>query len=163
MIKLYEFSSDDSDLLYNLGLIELELEKSSGLEFFKACRVLSPERTDNLAALGKAYADEEYYALSLEAFDKYLNFESSDSDILFRKAYILLTSVEDLTAGINTLSAAVSAGYNDKTGFKELSEFPDLLFHQEIMDYLVQNSLYDPDGASEEDISDESLDVSSND
>ena len=102
------------------------------------------------------FANEGYYAPALEAYDKYLQLDDTNGNVLFEKAFILLTAIVDLEGGLTTLSASVSAGFKDENRFRELAEYPDLIYGIEIRDYLVKNGLYDDEEVPQEVISDES-------
>ncbi len=163
LTRLYRISPDDPELLFNLGLLEIETKKSDGLEYFIACRDLDPQRKDNLAALGEAFYNDKSYVSALEVYDEYLDMDNSDGRILFEKAFILLTAIEDLEAGLTALSDAVSAGFEDTERFNALAGYPDLLYGEEIRKYLNDGGLLndqeeistdDDDGSVDEPVSD---------
>ncbi|MBI9102369.1 MAG: tetratricopeptide repeat protein [Spirochaetales bacterium] len=78
--------------------------------------------------IGDVYSEQEKYGLALEVYEKALDGNEPLPEILFKKARILLTIVEDEDEGLAVLSKAIEAGYRSIDDFNKLLEYEGLLF-----------------------------------
>ncbi len=141
--KLYSISPDDDQLLYNLGVLNIELKNtSSGISYLKAAKEKNPDNVVCLTALGDAYSELQLFSDALDNYNAALLIDKGLKDIYFKKAYILLTAIEDFDEGIQNLKNAVDLGFNDIEEIEELCDYPDLYRKDEVQEYLMEHGLY---------------------
>lgn len=139
--KLYDLTSDYT-LLSHMGLLELAMDdRVDGIRFLEAYREKKPDDIDILVALGGAYQKEELYDRALDSYDAALALKASAPDVLFAKATILLTGIEDEDAGFKALTAAIDAGFADKKKLQSLVDNPNLTIQDKVRSYLRDKKL----------------------
>ncbi|HOV64743.1 MAG TPA: hypothetical protein PLG43_12790, partial [Spirochaetia bacterium] len=81
---------------------------------------------------------EKRYGDAVASLDKYLSIKPDDAAALFEKAFILLTAIEDREKGLSALTASLKAGFHDAERIKALTEYPDLLYSDDIQKIILQ-------------------------
>ena len=95
-----------------------------------------------LGLIGDIYFDQEKYGQALEMYEKAVSGEGETSPgILFKKAVILLTVVEDEDAGLEALENALKNGFKDREELKKLVETSGFLFTDQVNDIFINNGI----------------------
>jgi tetratricopeptide (TPR) repeat protein len=140
--SLYSLTPENKTLLYNLGMLELDMEnREKGVRYLNAYIEAGGEKIEAFNVLGDAYRQEEYYNKALSMYNHVLEKEKDRPQILFKKAFILLTAIGDNKAGMETLEEAVVAGFEDKEQLLELIGHPDLLNKDQVKAFLLEKNL----------------------
>ncbi len=136
VVRLESMGVDDSNNLYNLGLLERELEISSGLKWFELSFEKEKTLEKNLVALIDVLTTEQDYERVVELYDILLGIKP-DPELFFNKAFILLTAIEDYTLGIPALETALENGFSDLERIDELKLYEDLLDRDKILSVFI--------------------------
>ena len=81
-------------------------------------------------------------------YDSLISINSS-ADLIFDKAFILLTVIEDYDLGIPALELALQNGYNNFERIEELKTYDDLLDRDKILAVFIENPPKEVDETSE--------------
>ena len=133
--QLDEFVPGDFFTEKQLGIAESKLGLSSGAVWFEKAEKEKPGDKDILNLLAEAYVTDKNYSKALETYDLLLT-KGKSPEILFDKAFVLLTKVEDYDRGLKVLREALSGGFNNEKKLKKLRDYPDLLYRDRIMKVL---------------------------
>lgn len=137
-LKQVESSGDGDAYIYTqLGEAESKLNLSSGIYWFEQARKKDPDSKEILNLLTSAYIADKDYTAALNTYDILLS-KGEDLTILFKKAYLLLTAVEDYDAGLKVLEEALKKGFNDNIEIQKLRDYPDLLYSNRINEVLAK-------------------------
>ncbi|MBN2051652.1 MAG: tetratricopeptide repeat protein [Spirochaetales bacterium] len=150
---LYGYTPEDEEVLLRLGFLEREQgNPEKAVELLEKCVKKNPENREALLALGEIHVTLARYGDAVTYYDKALELEAS-SELLFEKAFILLTALEDYDEGMATLAKAVEEGFSDTERVIQLAEYPELYNAQEIIPFLVEKGLYEiPDTTGEPEV-----------
>ncbi|HUX20702.1 MAG TPA: tetratricopeptide repeat protein [Spirochaetia bacterium] len=141
--KLYSISTDPN-LLLLLGKLELSDKKpDKGIHYLEAYRVAKPDDFDGLKVLADAYRSEKLYDKALSAYDAAIAIKPTDSGVLFSKAEILLTAIQDEANGLKALKAALDSGFADRKAINTLLANPELVGKHAIETLLESKNLLD--------------------
>ncbi len=125
--RLYAISSDPT-VLPHMGMLEIALDDlPDGIRYLEAYRKEKGDDFDVLVALGRAYQKQEEFDRALSAYNAAIALKPTASDVLFDKATILLTAIDDAKEGLKTLHAAIEAGFADEGKAKALVSNPNLV------------------------------------
>ncbi len=148
---LYSLNSDSS-LLLLLGKLELAVGKQEqGIHYLEAYRTAKPDDFDGLKTLADAYKNEKLYEKALSAYDAAIAVKPDAPDVLFSKAEILLTAIQDEPNGLKALGAALDAGYENRKAIDSLLSNKELVGKQAVESLLKKKNLLDsksPTGTS---------------
>ncbi len=127
MKRAQALAPDNADILFKLGTYaadagETSVAVNSLVDYVKQ----KPDDTNALDLLGDLYVKEEYYDKALQTYDLVLAKKPSPT-VMFKKAKILLTAVEDSEKGLKTLEDALKAGYNDQKELNDLLSAKNLV------------------------------------
>ncbi len=137
-LKQVESSGNGDAYIYTqLGEAESKLNLSSGIYWFEQARKKDPDSKEILNLLTSAYIADKDYTAALNTYDILLS-KGEDLTILFKKAYLLLTAVEDYDAGLKVLEEALKKGFNDNIEIQKLRDYPDLLYGNRINEVLAK-------------------------
>jgi len=136
--EIYQIKEDLKALVF-LG----ELYKENGQQedfvlLYEEAVVNNPENPSILSGLAEYYAGEKLYFKAIEYYDRLSLIEDYDNiaEVLFLKAELQLTEIDDFKAGFETLIKALDAGFSDKQRMKALSESELLLGSVQLKEYL---------------------------
>ncbi len=135
--QLEKIGSPDFFTYRELGVAESKMGISSGVVWFEKARKEKPDDKDILMLLASAYAADKNYTEALATYDQLLS-KHRDPEILFDKAFILLTAVEDYDKGLSVLKEALAGGFGDQKKIKKLKDYPDLLYKERIVKVLKE-------------------------
>lgn len=131
-LKQAESLGDADFFIYEqLGISESKLGVSSGTYWLEKAKSIKPDNVEILNLLASAYTKEKNYTEALKDYDLILS-KGKDPEILFKKAFLLLTKIEDYDTGLKILQEALQAGFSDKSRLEKLSKYPDLLYKERI-------------------------------
>ncbi len=131
-LKQAESSGSKDFYIYEqLGIAESKLGISPGIYWFERARQEQPDDNHLLDLLASAYSRNGDYSSALRLYNTMLK-KNNDPAVLFKKAFILLTAMEDYDNGIEVLKKALAAGFSDKKELKKLRDYPDLLYADRI-------------------------------
>jgi len=148
--KLYK-ANGDASLLLTLGRLELSLgSNDQGIHYLEAYRLAKPDDFEGLKALGDAYREEKLYEKALNAYDAAIKAKPDSPAVLYAKADILLTAIQDEPNGIRALKAALDAGFNDRKALKTLLDNPELVGTQAVDELLRSKNLLDSAAPTQE-------------
>jgi len=136
LVQLEAIGDVDSNLYYNIGITERELGKSSGLEWFELAYEKDVNLEKNLFALIEALTIEKDFERIVELYDVLIGI-NSDPELIFNKAFILLTAIEDYDLGIPALESALKNGYKNTERIEELKSYSDLLDRDKILSVFI--------------------------
>ena len=148
LVQLEKLGVSDSNILYNMGITERELGKSSGLEWFDLAYEKEPDLEKNLLALIDTLTLKHDYERIPGLYDSLISLNSS-SDLIFDKAFILLTVIEDYDLGIPALEMALQNGFNNLERIEELKTHDDLLDRDKILAVFIENPPKEIDESSD--------------
>ena len=141
-LTLFKIDPKDSRVLYNLGILEIELEnREAGIKYLELYLEQESKDTDALVALGDAYNDEQYYGDALTAYNKVIDAGNAAPELYFKKAYILLTAIGDSEKGLEALDHAISGEYKNKELYKQLADDPELVDKERVKQFLSDKGL----------------------
>lgn len=150
--RAWQAQPQDRDILFHYGRV---LHETGAGE--EAVAILSDyvdsassDRTDRLVATARIYADERYFARALSVYDAVLAREAQNPRALFGKAALELTAVEAPAEGIENLTAALEAGFDDADWAAELLEAEGVLSRTRATSLLVEAGLIEAEEADEE-------------
>ncbi len=143
LIQLESLGDTDSNTFYNLGITERELNISSGVKWFESAHQKDQTVQEVLIALIDALRVEHSYSRVIEFYDILLDLNPSPV-LLFDKAFILLTAIEDYELGIPALEKAMESGFSDSDRIDELKSYPDLLNKDRILSVFIDYPLQSP-------------------
>ncbi|MEA1911831.1 MAG: tetratricopeptide repeat protein [Spirochaetota bacterium] len=138
LVQLEKLGVSDSNVLYNMGITERELGKSSGLKWFDLAYEKEPDLEKNIPALIDALTLKHEYERIPGLYDSLLSLNSSP-DLIFDKAFILLTVIEDYDLGIPALEMALQNGFDNLERIEELKTYDDLLDRDKILAVFIEN------------------------
>jgi tetratricopeptide (TPR) repeat protein len=116
------------DALYNLGLLWEEAGRLENVvTYLQQYLQWRSEDAEARLRLARALRSQELYLQALEVYQGLIALEPDNAEALFESAAILLTTVEDPDAGLESLRAALVAGFEDKAEIGRLLENPALL------------------------------------
>ncbi|MFO7782164.1 MAG: tetratricopeptide repeat protein [Spirochaetia bacterium] len=145
--RAWEAKPDDIDVLFQYGRVLHLLEDEE-----KAVSMLSEYvdsapagQTDRLLSVARIYADQRYFARALAVYERVLAREPDNARALFGEAELQLTSVEEPLTGIESLTAALEAGFDDEERAADLLERENLLSRTRVTSLLVEYGLVEPD------------------
>lgn len=145
---LYKISNDSSILLI-LGKLELAAGRAGqGIHYLEAYRQAKPDDLEGLTILAGAYRKEQLYDKALNAYDAVLKIKPDNADVLFAKAEILLTAIQDGANGMKALTAAVAAGYSDRKALDALVSNPELVDKSAVEELLRTKKLIEQKSAT---------------
>lgn len=150
--RAWEANPDDIDVLFHYGSVlhaagEGEAAVSTLAEYVERA---PPEQTDRLLRVARIYADERYFARALAVYEEIRADEPDNARALFGEAELQLTAVEEPSAGIENLSEALEAGFDDEERAAALLERENLLSRTRVTSLLVEYGLVEPDDGPEE-------------
>lgn len=139
--KLYRINSEASVLL-PLGRIELALgDDEAAVRYLVSYRAAKPDDFEAAVVLAEAYSRQQLYDKTIQAYDAALKIKPESPSVLFDKAEVLLTAIQDAQGGMSALQAAVRAGFNDRVRAAKLVANPELIDRQEVERYLAGQGL----------------------
>jgi predicted Zn-dependent protease len=152
---LVERRPDDADALYNLALILTEMaELDEAASAWRGYLEGAPTDVAALLAFAEVQRNQKRYGEALETFaiaeSALPAGDARVAGILFERAAILLTEVEDPRAGLASLGAAFAAGYRDRGKVAELLEEPLLLDRDRVLEIVEEHNLQPRDSAGPE-------------
>ena len=138
---LYEVSSDPT-VLSHIGMLDIALgDLPDGIHYLEAYQKEKGDNFDVLVALGSAYQKEQQFDRAITAYNAALSLKPKAADVLFDKAQILLTAIDDGTEGLKALHAAIEAGFDDKTKAKALGSSSNLVEADKVRQLLSDSHL----------------------
>ena len=140
LVKLESIGDASSNTLYNLGIAERELGLSAGIEWFEFAHEKDKTKKEVLLALIDALKIERSYNRVIGFYDVLVELDP-DPVLLFDKAFILLTAIEDYELGIPALEKALQDGFSDVERIDELKSYPDLLDKDRILSVFISYPL----------------------
>lgn len=143
LIQLESLGDADSNTFYNLGITERELNISSGVKWFESAYQKDQTVQEVLITLIDALTGEHSYSRVIELYDILIDMDPSPA-LLFDKAFILLTAIEDYELGIPALEKAMESGFSDLDRIDELKSYPDLLNRDRILSVFIDYPLQSP-------------------
>lgn len=138
LVQLETIGDVESIIYYNIGVSERELGISSGLKWFNLAYEKDKNMEKNLYALIDALLIEKDFKRIVELYNSLIAI-NSDPELVFNKAFILLTEIEDYELGIPALETALKNGYNNPERIEELKSFNDLLDRDKILSVFINN------------------------
>ncbi len=133
--KLLKYAPDDIGTEYNLGKILTEEGKfDEALKYLDNYIQAKPEDYNALNTAAEAYTGLENYSKALKAYSTSLSIDDKQAEIWFKRAYILLTKVEDPDKGLTYLRQSLELGYRNDKNFTELLNADDLLEKDKVKD-----------------------------
>jgi len=149
LIECVYLDRGDGEILALLGKAERETEQGSGLGWFEEAAEESPEDPSIAGELAGAYRAEGEYTKALAVYDRLIDLSpDAGGRYEFEKAAVLFLALEEYGEGLNSLEAALEAGYGDSEKIAELLE--NLGYSSESSGYgdiealLESYDLYDP-------------------
>jgi tetratricopeptide (TPR) repeat protein len=141
---------DDTDALFSAGSLLLELNQpSDSYDMLSRYLDKKPDDRDALYLVAAGAEAMQKYGRALDAYDKIIAGDASQSEAWFDEARLLLTVVQDPERGLSALSRALSAGFKDAAGVKVLLDTPDLLERDKVEATLKDHGLLpSPAGAT---------------
>jgi len=125
--RLYAVSSDPT-VLSHMGMLDIALgDLPDGIHNLEAYRQEKGDNFDVLVALGRAYQKEQQFDRAISAYDAAIALKPTAADVLFDKATVLLTAIDEGKEGLKILHAAIEAGFSDKVKAKALASNPNLV------------------------------------
>ena len=145
--RAWEAEPDDLDVIFHYGrVLHLVGETETAVSMLSEYVDEAPAaQTDRLLSVARIYAEERYFARALAVYDQVLAREPDNARALFGEAELQLTAVEEPLAGIENLTAALEAGFDDEERAAELLEREDLLSRTQATSLLVEYGLVAPD------------------
>lgn len=137
-----------ASLLYQQGEVDFAIEQ---YQFF-----LEKEKTDSEEILRvkkvliEIYLDLKQFSEALVLLDTLDNEEEPDPAVIFDKAWATLIGLEEYKEGIDLLNEAIEAGFNDIKRATQMAMVKEALHHDEILEFMKEKKLYDPDSLIEE-------------
>jgi tetratricopeptide (TPR) repeat protein len=100
------------------------------------------ESSSLILGLAGYFEEERLFYKAIEYFDKLvaLNYEDK-KEVLFRKASIQLSELDEIQSGFDSLVESLDAGFNDRERIRELSENPELQENLQVQEYLKLRGL----------------------
>lgn len=139
--KLYNLKSNPS-LLLILGKLEMAVDATTeAVHFLEAYRAAKPDDFEGLELLANAYRQEQLYDKALNTYDAALKVKPDASGVLFAKAEILLTAIQDQVNGLKALKAAVDAGFDKRKEIDALLANKELVGKREVEAILQSKNL----------------------
>lgn len=139
--RLYEISSDPA-VLSHIGFLEIALgDLPGGIHYLEAYRKEKGDTFDVMVALGRAYQKEEQFDRAISAYNAALALKPASADLLFDKATIFLTGIDDAKEGIKALQAAIAAGFADRETAQALAANPHLIEPETVRKLLIDSRL----------------------
>ena len=133
--KLLKYAPDDIGTEYNLGKILTEEGKiDEALKYLDNYIQVKPEDYKALNTAAEAYTGLEDYSKALKAYSTSLSINDKQAEIWFKRAYILLTKVEDPDKGLTYLRQSLELGYRNDKKFAELLNADDLMEKDKVKD-----------------------------
>lgn len=152
--RAWETDPTDADVLFHYGRVLHEAGEGE-----EAVSVLSDyvdaapaEQTARLNEVARIYAEERYFARAISVYDRVLAGEETNAEALFGTAVLQLTAIEDAVSGVESLTAALEAGFSDEERAEALLEREDLLSRTQVTGLFVDYGLIEPEtdaGAAE--------------
>jgi tetratricopeptide (TPR) repeat protein len=145
--RAWEVDPDDLDVIFNYGrVLHLLGETETAVSILSEYADEAPAaQTDRLLSVARIYAEARYFARALAVYDRVLAREADNARALFGEAELQLTAVEEPLAGIENLTAALEAGFDDEERAAELLEQENLLSRTQATSLLVEYGLVEPD------------------
>lgn len=129
---LYKLDNS-TNLLLTLGKLEIAAKKlPEAIHYLEAFHAQKPDDLEGLTALADAYRSEKLYDKALKTYDAALKVKPKAAKLLFAKAEILLTEIQDATNGVKALKAALDAGFKDRKALDSLVANPNLVDKQAV-------------------------------
>lgn len=151
--RAWEAKPDDVDVLFHYGrVLHLDGEGETAASILSEYVDEAPAgQSDRLLTVARIYADERYFARALAVYEQLLAREPDNARALFGEAELQLTAVEEPLAGIESLTAALEAGFDNEERAAGLLEQENLLSRTRVTSLLVEYGLVEPDddGAGE--------------
>ena len=142
--RAWEAAPNDVDVLYEYGRVLHETEETE-----QAVAVLSEyvdaapdEQTERLLEVAGIYSDARYYARAVSVYDGVLEREAENETALFEKAVLQLTVIEEPTAGLETLAAALEAGFSEEERIAAFLAREDVLSRTRVEGILDEYDLF---------------------
>ncbi|NBF41226.1 MAG: tetratricopeptide repeat protein [Spirochaetes bacterium] len=164
--RAWEAQPDDIDVLFQYGrVLHLVGEAETAVSMLSEYVDGAPAgQTDRLLSVARIYADERYFARALAVYERIIAREPDNAGALFGEAELQLTAVEDAPAGVESLTAALEAGFDDEERAAELLEQENLLSRTRVTSLLVEYGLVEPDeSAGQEEDGDQDEDAARDD
>ncbi len=139
LIQLESIGDIDGKTLFNLGTAERELDISSGVKWFESAHNKDKAEKKYLVALIDALKTEHNYSQVIEFYNVLIDMDP-DPELLFEKAFVLLTAIEDYDLGIPALEKSMKDGFSDSERIDELRSYPDLLDRDRIFSVLINST-----------------------
>jgi Flp pilus assembly protein TadD len=109
-----ELREDDQRTLLLVGRLAYETNRlGEAIEHLDAYLSRNREDVEARVLLAHALRKEGFYSRALTEYDQALKDQQKNPDALFGKAVALLVGAEDVDAGLETLKAAINAGFTD--------------------------------------------------
>ena len=145
--RAWDAKPGDIDVLFHYGrVLHLNGEGEKAVSILSEYVDGAPAgQTDRLLSVARIYADERYFARALAVYEQVLAREPDSARALFGEAELQLTAVEEPPAGIESLTAALDAGFDDEERVAELLEQENLLSRTQATSLLVEYGLVEPD------------------
>lgn len=127
MNRAHAVAPDNNDVLLKVGTYASEVGDND--EAIRDLEDYVAKQPDDLAALqllAHLYDEQKYYDRALSTYDIILK-KKQTPDLLFQKARILLTAVQDAETGLTALEQALKAGFDNKDELKTLLSNKDLV------------------------------------
>ncbi|MDR1893179.1 MAG: tetratricopeptide repeat protein [Spirochaetales bacterium] len=99
--------------------------------------------------LGDIYSRQELFTEALGAYDQIADSDPPPAEILYKKAVIYLTAIDDSEGGLALLSRALEAGFDREEAFRELLARSDLGDPRGVRALLREKGLEPSAGVSE--------------
>lgn len=147
---------EDLDVVRLLGFVRLETgDPEGGAALLERYNEGKPGDTRVLAALARAYRDQELYGEAVEAYTAYLAENPGDGAMWFEQAVVLLTAIEDADAGLEALGKAEEAEFDDRERVAGLLDSSELMDSEAVRAYLSDflSRLMEPPAEEEADTS----------
>lgn len=141
---LYKISQDRA-VLAHIGLLEIALgDLPAGIHYLEAYQKEKGDDFDVLVALGRAYQKEEEFDRAIATYDAALAVKPKAAEVLFSKAVILLTAIDEEVGGLSALKQAIDAGFSDGAQARALASDPHLIDASKVAKVLIDARLITP-------------------
>lgn len=128
LLVLVENGTADGEIYFRLGRVSAALENGEAPGWLARAVEERPESERYRNALAVAYARNGEFVRAAELYAELAEeVQERRGRYHYRRAYLLITGVDDYTRGIEALEQALQAGYRDSAGLAELLGYPDLL------------------------------------
>jgi tetratricopeptide (TPR) repeat protein len=137
LARAHEVDPDDNDVAFAYGSLLVDAARAEeAVPIFEDFVSRVEDDDERLRTVAAVFEEAEYYSRALQVYERLAEANPEDAEMLFRRARLLLTVVEEAQAGLEALEAALENGFAERDALGLLLQNPELVAPAEVEELL---------------------------